>query len=246
MAASVIALIGSAGFSAWHNHSFKKCSDWVVAQLLTRSANAGFKVKDILVTGRRQIPAEDLLGSLSIKQGMPILGVSIAEAQKSLTDISWVKDVSISRHLPDTIIVALQERTPVALWQHNKKISLIDKDGVVLTAENLDAWQNLPLVVGEGAEKSVTEMLDTLNAEPHIANELVSAVRVEERRWDLHLKNNIIVKLPEQDIELALRQLATLEEKKNILERNVASIDFRQSDRIMITPGSILPSKTSL
>lgn len=243
---SVVALIGGAGFSAWHNDTFKKCGNWLAAEALTRSAAAGFTVKDILVTGRKQIPVEDLLASLSVKQGMPLFGVNIAEAEKSLTGIPWVDNVVISRRLPDTIVVALQERTPVALWQHQKKIFLIDKDGAVLTADNLAAWQSLPLVVGEGAEKNVTQLLGLLQAEPVIAKELTAAVRVEERRWDLRLKNNITVKLPEQDTELALSRLAALEEKKNILGRNITSIDLRQPDRIMVTPGGTEKTKTSI
>ncbi len=246
LAASVAALVGGAVFSAWHNSAFKRCSDWVLSETLTTTANAGFKVKDILVTGRKQVPVDELLASLSIKQGMPIFSFSIAEAQKSITGLSWVKDAAISRRLPDTIVVALQERTPVALWQHQKKIFLIDKDGAVLTAGALDPWQSLPLVVGEGAEKHVTELLGLLQAEPGIAKELVSAVRVEERRWDLHLKNNITVKLPEQDTELALSRLAALEEKKNILGRDITSIDLRQPDRIMVTPGAPEKTKTSI
>jgi cell division protein FtsQ len=239
--AGALALISGAGFSAYHNNAFKKCGNWLAAEALSRSATAGFKVKDILVTGRKQISNEELLASLSVKQGMPIFGVDIAEAEKSLAGISWVDNVAISRHLPDTIVVALQERTPVALWQHQKKIFLIDKDGVVLAADNLDAWQNLPLVVGDGAEKNVTQLLGLLQAEPNIAKELTAAVRIEQRRWDLHLKNNITVKLPEQDTELALSRLAALEEKKNILGRNITDIDLRQPDRVMITPSVAMP-----
>jgi cell division protein FtsQ len=243
---SVIALTGGAGFSAYHNDAFRRCGNWLAGQALIRSANAGFRVREIIVTGREQISAEELLASLSVKQGMPIFSVNIADAEKSLSDIPWVKSVAISRRLPDTISVVLQERTPVALWQHEKKIFLIDGDGIVLAAGNLDAWQSLPLVVGEGAEKNVTQLLGLLQAEPEIAKELVSAVRVEERRWDLHLKNDITVKLPEQDTELALSRLAALEKKENILGRAIASIDLRQPDRVMVTPGATGKTKTSI
>jgi len=242
----VAALVGGAGFTAWHNNTFKKCGVWLASEALTRSANAGFVVKDILVTGRKQISAEELLASLSVKQGMPIFGFNIADAEKSLSNISWVQGAVISRRLPDTIVVELQERVPVALWQHNQKIFLIDKDGVVLSANNLEPWQQLPLVVGAGVEKNVAQLLGLLQAEPSIASELVSAVRIEERRWDLHLKNDIVVKLPEQDTELALSRLAALEKQKNILGRDIASIDLRQPERVMVTPGATGKTKTSI
>lgn len=243
---SVVALVGGAGFSAWHNNTFKKCGSWLASEALMRSANAGFIVKDILVTGRKQVSPEELLASLSVKEGMPIFGFNIADAEKSLAAIPWVQSAVISRRLPDTIVVELQERMPVALWQHNKKIFLIDKDGVVLSANNLAAWQQLPLVVGAGAEKNITQLLGLLQAEPVIANDLVSAVRVEDRRWDLHLKDGIVVKLPEQDTELALSHLAALEKNKNILGRNIASIDLRQPERVMVTPGAAEKTKTNI
>ncbi len=236
--AGVVALIGAAGFTGYHSGSFKKISAWVVTQTLDRTAAAGFKVKDILVTGRQQIPAEELLAHLSIKENMPIFGVDIAEAQQSLADITWIKDVSISRRLPDKIIVELKERTPAALWQYRQKISVIDRDGVVLTSDNLDAWQSLPLVVGESAPQSTAGLLDLLNAEPAIAALLVSAVRVGGRRWDLRLQNGIAVKLPEQDTELALRRLATAEEQKHIFDRNIVSIDLRQPEKMMVSPAA--------
>jgi cell division protein FtsQ len=242
----VVALVGYAGFSVYRNDSFKKCGVWLASEALNRSATAGFTVKDILVTGRKQISAEEILASLSVKQGMPIFGFNVADAEKSLSDISWVKSVVISRRLPDTIAVQLQEREPVALWQHQKKLYLIDGEGVTLAAGNLNGWQQLPLVVGTGAEKNVTALLALLQAEPAIAQELVSAVRVEERRWDLHLKNDIVVKLPEQDTELALSRLAALEKEKNILGRNITSIDLRQPERIMVTSGAPSKTKTSI
>ena len=233
---SVAALIGGAGYTAWHNNAFKKISVYVSSEALTRSANAGFIVKDILVTGRKQVSAEELLESLSVKQGMPIFGFNIADAEQSLSNIPWVQSATISRRLPNTIVVQLQERAPAALWQHDKKIFLIDKDGTVLSASDLDQWHQLPLVVGSGAEKNVTQLLGFLQAEPAIATEFVSAVRIENRRWDLHLKNDVTVKLPEQDTELALSRLAALTKDKNILARNIASIDLRQPERIMVAP----------
>jgi cell division protein FtsQ len=235
------------GFAGYQGDSFKKFGDRVTAQALEYTADAGFKVKDILVTGRVQTPAAELLARLSIKKDMPVFGVDIAGAQKSLTAISWVKDVSISRRLPDTIVVALQERIPAALWQYQKKISLIDQEGVVLSFSGLGAWQQLPLVVGEEAPLHVMELTALLNAEPVVAGALVSATWVGKRRWDLRLKNGVSVKLPEQDVELALRQLAALDERKNIFDRNIASIDLRQPERVVIKPAAVaaaVPAKT--
>ena len=61
-------------------------------------------------------------------------------------------------------------------------------------------------------------------------------MRVGDRRWNLRLKHNITVKLPEQDMELALSRLAQMQKQKNILGRSIASIDMRQPQRVLVTP----------
>ena len=95
-------------FVGYHNDFFKKTEARIITEILTRTADAGVKVKEILVTGREQVPVEELLACLSIREDMPIFGIDIIEARKSLVVLPWVGDVSISRRLPDTITVELK------------------------------------------------------------------------------------------------------------------------------------------
>lgn len=239
MAAGLVIVVVTTGFAGYHTGSFKKINNWMTARVLDVSASAGFKVKDILITGRSQIPADVLLTHLNIRENMPVFGVNIADTQKAVTNIPWVKSVSVSRILPSTVVISLKEREPVALWQYQKKLSLIDGEGAVLTAEDLGTWKDLPMVVGEDAPAHVTELLGLLNAEPAISGEFVSASRVGKRRWDLRLKNGVVVKLPEKDLGLAIRRLAAAEELQHILGRDIAGVDLRQPDRMVVMPVAI-------
>jgi cell division protein FtsQ len=232
----LLAVVGASGFAGYHSGAIGKARDRLASGVLSRTAAAGFKVSNIIVTGRRRIPAAELLERLDIKDGAPIFTVDIAEAQQSLTGISWVKEAVVSRRLPDTITVDLKERQPAALWQHQKKVSLIDSGGVVLTAQNLEDYRQLPLVVGKDAPQHLSALLAPLNAEPKIAQALASAVRIGDHRWDLRLKNGISVKLPKKDMELAFRRLAAAEEKNGVFGKDIASIDLRQPDRMVVAP----------
>lgn len=241
---AALGLGAGSGYIGYENNFFKSYAERIAVNLLDRTANAGFKVNDILVTGRKEIAVDDILSRLSIMRDQPIFGIDIAAAEDSLSAIPWVKSVTISRRLPDTILVALDERTPAALWQYQKKLSLIDSEGAVLTTQNLDTWKDLPLVVGDGAEKHVATLLGMLNAEPAVAANLVSAVRIGDRRWDLRLKNNITIRLPDTDMEFALRRLAVLDQEKNIFGRDISAIDLRQPERVIVTPGTTTAATT--
>lgn len=239
-----VALVAAGGWHAHKNALVPKAAVWAAEKTMQASAAAGFRVTDILVTGRERIEPAALLARLDIRQGMPVFAVDIEKTRQSLSEIAWVNQVSVTRRLPGTIIVGIEERAPAALWQYQKKLSVIDATGRVLASKNLAKYAHLPLVVGEGAPESAGGLLALLRAEPEIAKILASAVRVGGRRWDLKLKNGLTVKLPEKDTELALRRLAAAGEKHGIFGKNIATIDLRIPDRMVVEPGPEQGKKT--
>ena len=231
----VVGLTGGAGYYGWTRLPFALVSSWVSEKTLTTTAAAGFHVNEILVTGRKRISQDDLLARLNVHYGDPIFGVNVTAARDQLAEISWVKDISVTRRLPDKIVVQLKERAPAALWQYQKKLSVIDADGRTLASKDLGEFQSLPLVVGEDAPEHAAALLRMLAAEPAVMQQLSSAVRVGSRRWDLRLKNGINVKLPEAEAELALARLAA--ESDGLLTKNIVSIDLRLPEQITVQPG---------
>lgn len=230
------AIVGSGIFYVWSHHMIGQMGDWATEKTIQLSARAGFRVNEILVTGRNRISQEELLSRLNIKKGAPIFGVSIGETQDKLADIPWISRIAVSRRLPDRIIVDISERTPAALWQYKQKVTAIDAEGKVLTDANLDQWQDLPLLVGEDAPAHAAELIALLNAEPDISSQLESAVRVGNRRWDLRMENGLTIKLPEEGAELALAKVALYQKKDHIFAKNLATIDLRIPDKFVIAP----------
>jgi cell division protein FtsQ len=230
VAATVIAL----GIYAHVNGSFTRAGAWVSTTTLQTTQDLGFSVGEILVTGRQHIAQEDILTHLNIRQGQAMFSIDLDATRETLERISWVERAVVSRRLPDKIVVSITERTPVALWQYKQNISLIDRDGTVLTASGLDAWQHLPLIVGEDAPQHAMELMGLLKAEPAIERQLASAVRIGNRRWDLHLKNGIVVKLPEQNTGLALSRLIAQQKKNDIFNRNLVAVDLRIPERFVV------------
>ena len=221
-------------FYGWKNDAPSRTHAWLVEKSIQTSAAVGFQVRDVLVRGRVRIDQNDILTRLDIQQGMPVFGIDLAAAQEKLEEISWAKTVQITRRLPGTIIIDIEERKPVALWQHQRKIRLIDETGAVLAADNLETYGSLPLIVGENAPYNVMEILALLQAEPTVAAQLESATRIGNRRWDLRLKNGINIHLPESNVELALRRLVTEVAQQDLFNKNITTIDLRLPDRLTL------------
>jgi cell division protein FtsQ len=213
----------------------------IESALLETTGDWGFAVKRIDVDGRHYTNVETLKAMLLVEKGDPIFSFDPAKSRAMLEKLSWVKTAHVERHLPDTIYIKLTERTPFALWQRNQKLALVDRDGVVLTTENLQNFKDLIILVGDDAPKKASALLVMLQAEPVIEERVEAATLVGGRRWDLKLKSGADVKLPEEELGLALRKLATNHEEDGILDKNVLSIDVREGDRITVRtkPGAV-------
>ncbi|WP_321339210.1 cell division protein FtsQ/DivIB [Breoghania sp.] len=198
------------------------------------TAEAGFSIKAIELSGQRETTEFEILEELEIPNGASLLLFDVAAARSRLQRNPWVEDVSIQKFYPGTLKVSLSEREPFALWQRGKIVSIIDHDGNVITDEVRERYAGLPLVVGHGAQKLAPEMLNTLDKQPDLRSRVRALVLIAERRWNLVLENQVTVRLPEEGVDEALAYLVRLDREKGLLSRAITAVDLRLKDRIVV------------
>ncbi|MSP43903.1 MAG: FtsQ-type POTRA domain-containing protein [Alphaproteobacteria bacterium] len=195
---------------------------------------AGFSVRSISVAGRVQTGPAELLRVLNIARNDSILHIDLDAVHDRIASLPWVKDVRVTRNLPDAIHIELFERHPIAIWQRNGKMVLVDDEGVEITEKDVAEYHDLPLIVGKGAPQAASELISLLGAEPQLGSRVAAAVRVGERRWNMRLKDGIDVRLPEKDPLTAWHRLARYEENNGLLGRDVELVDLRLANRVVV------------
>lgn len=200
------------------------------------TANAGMRIDNIVVEGRANTPEPLLRAALGVSKGDPIIGFSLEQARMRIEKLPWVAHATVERRLPGTIVVALTERRPFAIWQNQGKYVLIDREGQPVTDEQVARFRELPLIVGPGAPEAARELLDALTDRPMIQARVVAAVRISERRWDLLMKNGTTIMLPEGHSIEALDRLLQLQQEVALLDRPLQAIDMRLGDRLVLRP----------
>lgn len=240
MAAVLLPLAGAlgAGAWAWRDGAHLRMAEQVGAGLVRASMEAGLVVREVMVEGRSETNPDALMHALDIVRGSPILVFDPDRARVEIERLPWVAAAIVERRLPDTVFIRLTERRPMALWQHEGRLALIDVDGAVLTERDLGRYRDFPILVGPDAPKHGQELIALLRTQPMLNRRVEAAVRVGDRRWNLKLRNGVEVRLPETGLAEALRQLAELEEKHPLLERDVVAIDLRLPDRLVIQTSS--------
>jgi cell division protein FtsQ len=196
------------------------------------AAQAGFEVKRVEVTGMdrvNQLKVYEIV--LSEKdRAMPL--VDITKIRRDLLQYGWIKDVRVSRRLPDVLVVEIIERKPTAVWQREDKLALIDGEGVVLEALSPNTVPNLPVLRGEGANKQTIALAELLENAPSLKPQISGATWVGNRRWDLSFKSGETLALPEGEVIAAeaLVKFAGLDGINRLLGRDLIYFDFRDPE----------------
>lgn len=206
------------------------------AELLALSAEAGLQVEFIDIIGRNHTSDTALLSALKIQKGMPILDLDLQALQNAVETIGWVRAARIERHLPQKLRVILDERRPMALHQRDSGHVLIDRTGAVIAGADPSKFAHLPVVSGQNAPEQAARLLDALKTEPELYSDVWAIQLVSGRRWDVHLRSGIAIRLPERDPGLAWSRLARIEQSSNITARDVSAIDLRIPDQLIVEP----------
>ncbi|WP_448951725.1 cell division protein FtsQ/DivIB [Labrys neptuniae] len=191
----------------------------------------GFRVETVAVTGQRELTDQQIFAAAGVTNTSSLLFLDAEAAREGLEKLPLVKSAQVRKLFPSTLSVTIEERAPYALWQRDGSVSVIAEDGTVIEDHVETRFAELPLVVGEGADKRASEIVAAVAATPEFNGRIKGATLVSQRRWNLTLDNGVVVRLPEDDPEQALKSLAGLERKAKVLEKDILAVDMRMPDR---------------
>jgi cell division protein FtsQ len=183
-------------------------------EIVRQTAVAGLEIRHVEVTGTRELALLPVYQAALPGRDNAMLTSDLGAIRARLLALPWVADASVGRRLPDTLTIAITERKPVALWQHRRRMTVIDISGVPMEATRLERFAALPLVVGPGANTRVREFLTLAATAPALAGKVDAAVLVGGRRWDLKFKTGETLSLPDTPAaaDKAIRQFARLDD----------------------------------
>ena len=203
---------------------------------IAASADAGLRLQTIEVQGRAHTPKDVLMAASELTLGQPMLTISLPDLHDRLATIGWVREVAIEKRMPSTIRLLLTERVPMALLQTEAGHRVIDEDGDIIAGADPSAFGHLTVVAGIEAASNAAPLLNILRTEPELFAEVWAITFQSERRWDVHLRNGIRVRLPETDPRTAWSKLAIIDHSKRITDRDLAVIDLRVPDQMIVEP----------
>lgn len=228
--------VGLIAVTAVATVSFMGLPQMLWVELAERTASAGFEVKRVEVTGIDRMDRLTVYAVALDQESMAMPLVDLEKVRQNLLGFGWIKDARVSRRLPDTLVVDIVERQPAAIWQNDRRLSLIDRDGVVLEQVKLEAMPDLPLVIGPEANRQASALSALMEAAPALKPMLAGATWVGNRRWDLRFQSGETLALPEGEKESAsaLVKFARMDGMERLLGRGFLRFDMRLPDKFVV------------
>jgi len=194
----------------------------------------GLAVREIYAVGRQRTKAVDIRQKVEHLYDENILMVDIAAVREDIESLPWVRTATVTRLLPATLVINFEESRPMALWQHDDAINLIDENGDVIPVVDLEPFVAMPIVSGPDAAAHMPELFNVILKEPNLARRVTAAQRIDNRRWNVFLDSQIEIRLPAGDVGPAWQLLARADTREGLLQRPISAIDLRNPDWLVL------------
>lgn len=175
-----------------------------------------FALDKLQVTGGQRLSPETIAALGGVQQGQNVIGINIAEVQRRIASCEWVESVSVTRILPDELIIDVKEREPEFLVRRDDQLFYADGTGQPIVAVGVSQFTSLPMLDKEDGiplAPGIGNLMNDIanNALPFGMNQLAWVRQDSVNQFSLYLENpRILIQLDGTDLQGTLSALSRL------------------------------------
>ena len=188
------------------------------------------KIKSIQISGLNQNQNINLLENIKELNIKNIFFLNRKEISKIISSNSLVENYEIFKKYPYTLDIKIEKTNFLAKINNNGKTFLIGTNGRLSDVKFLD--KELPFIFGKPKTYEFIKFTNVIEQSKFSLNQVKNLYFFPSKRWDLELKNNVILKLSKDHTKLSLDQAFEFINDKNFSDIKV--IDARIKNQIIL------------
>ncbi len=144
---------------------------WGARRYMTTSPR--FAIKTVAVEGQVRLSPAEVAERGQVRVGDNVFSLDLERAQHQIMEDPWIKNATVTRKLPGSVMIQVVEHEPVALVAIEEQLFLASRDGDVFKQAGADDPLDLPVITGigarevksdrEGVKKDVQKALDVID-----------------------------------------------------------------------------------
>ena len=188
------------------------------------------KVRNIEVSGLGEMENKIVIDQIKNLNLSNIFFINKEEIINLISSNPLIEKYQIFKNYPSAIKIMIKKTNFIAKINHNNEIFVIGSNGKLIP-NNLQA-SDLPYIFGKPKIKELLKFKQIVDQSKFSFDEVDSLYFFSSKRWDIKLKNNILLKLPNNLTQEYLNNLYQFLEIHN--GENLTIVDARLENKIII------------
>ena len=151
---------------------------------------------------------------------------------KKFKNLNYLEDITIKKHYPSTIVIEAKKTKLVATTFINQKKFFVGLNEQFISSEKISNKEKLPIIFGKFNIYDFISLKKKLENQQIDYNQILNFYFPKSERWDLHFDNDVILMLPKNNVDKALRLFKQISRELYIKSNTV--IDLRVENRLII------------
>ena len=183
--------------------SFNKFTD-ITSYLVQEYSNKyNYNLEKIEVLGLKHINKTEILLPLNKFKNYSVFLIPVKKISDEIKKNKWINNINIRNDYKNTLTLNIKEEIPMGIFENNNQKILFSDNLVILEIlDNNHNFKNLIIFYGENSINNSKNLI--LKIDNDIIKMIKTATFIENRRWNIKLKNMIVLKLPEINIKKAI------------------------------------------
>ena len=195
-----------------------------------KSISIFFPIKEILIDNNVGANFLELKNDFSFLMNTNLFFLNKEKILKIVNKHDFISNIQLKKKYPNTLNVSIVEKTPVATQIINKKKFYITKDNEKINFIDLKIYEDLPSIFGK--YKNFNIFYSDLEKNNFKINRIKAFYYFDVGRWDIVLKNEKVIKLPEKNYLDLLLKINLMLDDNNFSKYKV--FDFRIKDQLIL------------
>ncbi len=156
----------------------------------------------------------------------------------SIKENNWVKEIYLNTNYKDTLFIKIVEYKPIGIYFFNEKYFFFNNNGKIIDETNYKDLFNQPLLIfkGNSSNLKANSIINILRNNDFIKKYKIENLEyVNNRRWDINLRNNVKLMLSEDDPDKSIDNFILIQNKLSETDMiNIKAYDLRDLTKTIL------------
>ena len=222
-------------FFFYSNLSNKKILYFFIDSINYYSKVYDYTLSNININKLEFVEKKEILKIIEPYRNKSIFLLPINKLADEILQHIWIRNIIITSDYKQSIKIKVEEEVPIGIYYNKDQKFLFNQDLKILDKiyDKNNTFNKLIIFYGLNSIYESVNLINKIGIK--FKDDVKEAYFISNRRWDLKLNNNIILKLPEKDIVSAIDRYTQIYSNfSNIEMNNIEIIDLRINKKAII------------